>query len=1145
MRIYFQLTKLETDMTTYRQRMHEAFTREYPDIPVNEQRISDQRRTIVRNKLLSDEMVEDIKREVRTLLEEPTNDQTPTMEQVDETSEVHSENNITSNNETEEILGPDRQENNEATQQGIIVREIPTSLSKLVEDTFKEAHQKYSGINPTHRPWIPAQKTSRKLSQIVETLNEQVIPPLDIQSFQELHDVVYCAAYTAAKSNGAKIKEAGETQKNRTKQENIPPWKKRLISKVDIKRREIAQLTEYKKGTPSRKLEKKAQKIFEKYKVHSARDKPNSSVTDVIDTLKQKLAVFSTRLKRYSKCDDRKRQNSEFQYNEKRFYRNMKNGANKDTTPEPTSIPTNDQIRTYWSSLWTQSAEYNRDANWLRDEANEANMVTPMEEPEINVTLIKQVLANAHNWKSPGSDNVHNFWYKKLTSLHSLFAKYIGDFIKNPENVPLFLTEGKTYLLPKGKRSPDPSKYRPITCLQTFYKILTSCITVLLNAHIENENIMTEEQKGCRKGAKGCKEQLIIDSVILNHAMKKNRKLSCCYIDYQKAFDSVPHAWLLQVLKMYKIHPNIVNLLETLMKNWRTVIHITNEKQQTSSTSNRTDRGVVDPVIWISRGIYQGDSLSPLWFCLALNPLSKLIGRTGIGYALNSSEASQIISHQLYMDDLKLYASSHEKLNDIIQRVEQFSSDVGMKFGLDKCRVINLNRGKFETKGVQLDSGGLIESMNESDVYKYLGYEQARKINHTKIKETLTKEFMTRIKRACHTDLNSKNLVKTINTLAIPVLTYSFGIVKWTDTDLENLERKIRVELTRQRKHHPTASTLRINLPRSEGGRGIIHVKNLHNSQIKLLRKYFHEKQQVSPLHLCVCTVDKNYTPLNLASNENQRQEIISTQADRMAEWRSKALHGRHPHDIDQSHVDKQASNAWLVAGELFSETEGFMVAIQDQVIHTKNYMKHIIKDPNIQNDSCRRCRRKPETIQHVISGCSEMSQTDYLHRHNQVAAIIHQNLSVNLKLIGEKIPYYKYEPPAVLESAQYTLYFDRSIITDKTITNNRPDIVLRNKSTKTAFLIDIAVPNNHNVESTIVEKERKYIELKDEVKRLWSLETVTIVPIVISATGLIPQNLQPNLELLGINKNVFRLLQKAVILNTTRIVRKFLSINM
>ncbi|KAI5726222.1 hypothetical protein M8J77_025391 [Diaphorina citri] len=114
--------------------------------------------------------------------------------------------------------------------------------------------------------------------------------------------------------------------------------------------------------------------------------------------------------------------------------------------------------------------------------------------------------------------------------------------------------------------------------------------------------------------------------------------------------------------------------------------------------------------------------------------------------------------------------------------------------------------------------------------------------------------------------------------------------------------------------------------------------------------------------------------------------------------------------------------------------------------------------------------------------------------------------------------------------------------MTDKTIPNNRPDIVVHDKERRMALLVDIAIPNTHNMESTVIEKNRKYQELRDEVRRMWRLEKVEIVPIILSATGIIPKNLHQSLQDLGIQKNVFMLLQKAVILNTTRIVRKFLS---
>jgi hypothetical protein len=84
------------------------------------------------------------------------------------------------------------------------------------------------------------------------------------------------------------------------------------------------------------------------------------------------------------------------------------------------------------------------------------------------------------------------------------------------------------------------------------------------------------------------------------------------------------------------------------------------------------------------------------------------------------------------------------------------------------------------------------------------------------------------------------------------------------------------------------------------------------------------------------------------------------------------------------------------------------------------------------------------------------LSSTEYLHRHNEIAKIIHQQLAFNTKLITSRVPYYKYTPNPVLENNQFKFYWDRPIITDEPINCNRPDIVLVNLFTKTAFIIDI-----------------------------------------------------------------------------------------
>ncbi|KAL0892504.1 hypothetical protein ABMA27_015607 [Loxostege sticticalis] len=247
-----------------------------------------------------------------------------------------------------------------------------------------------------------------------------------------------------------------------------------------------------------------------------------------------------------------------------------------------------------------------------------------------------------------------------------------------------------------------------------------------------------------------------------------------------------------------------------------------------------------------------------------------------------------------------------------------------------------------------------------------------------------------------------------------------------------------------------------------------------------------------------------------------------------MQEWIRKSLHGRHLQDLCHSNVDNKASNEWLRRGELFPETEGFLMAIQDQVIETRNYQRYIMKLPNLQTDNCRRCNSSSETIQHITGACKAIVQTDYKYRHDQVANIIHQSIAQKYKLLEHPpITYYKYSP--------------ETILTDRTVHYNRPDITLVDKINKTAIIIDIAIPNTHNLQKTIAEKLSKYLELKEEITRMWKLNKVTMVPIVLSTTGVIPLQLASSLRSLDLPDYTYAALQKATILNTCRIVRKFL----
>jgi hypothetical protein len=134
-------------------------------------------------------------------------------------------------------------------------------------------------------------------------------------------------------------------------------------------------------------------------------------------------------------------------------------------------------------------------------------------------------------------------------------------------------------------------------------------------------------------------------------------------------------------------------------------------------------------LIKIKRGIFQGDSLSPLLFCIALIPITIELNRSHCGYQIHGTERK--ISHLLYMDDLKLIGRSEEELTNEIQIVTTLSNYIKMKFGWEKCARICLKHGNVYRKqrmGNTMENE--IKELDTMKAYRYLGVEESHSIEH-------------------------------------------------------------------------------------------------------------------------------------------------------------------------------------------------------------------------------------------------------------------------------------------------------------------------------------------------------------------------------------------------------------------------------
>ena len=109
-------------------------------------------------------------------------------------------------------------------------------------------------------------------------------------------------------------------------------------------------------------------------------------------------------------------------------------------------------------------------------------------------------------------------------------------------------------------------------------------------------------------------------------------------------------------------------------------------------------------------------------------------------------------------------------------------------------------------------------------------------------------------------------------------------------------------------------------------------------------------------------------------------------------------------------------------------------------------------------------------------------------------------------------------------------------------VKHNKPDIVYINKDEKSAMIIDIAIPMDSNIAEKRYEKIRNYTDLAIEIKTMWNLTNVTIVPIIIGCTGAIHRELLNDLSKLNIdlNKKDIINMQEITILGTNYVWRHF-----
>ena len=349
----------------------------------------------------------------------------------------------------------------------------------------------------------------------------------------------------------------------------------------------------------------------------------------------------------------------------------------------------------------------------------DASEIDPSTIEEFNLDFtteeIQKNINNLKNNKSAGGDYIINEFLKNLPlTLIELIVKLFNLILRTghvPEEwgigliVPIFKK--------KGSKS-DPNNYRGITLLSCLGKLFTLCLNNRLAVFTATRGILGEEQAAFREGYSTLDHVFVLNELINMYLQKgKKKRLYCCFIDYQKAFDTIRRSALWGKIIKNGINGKILRVIYNMYQSAKSCI-----KQQSMKSG----------LFACNMGVRQGENLSPLLFSFFLNDFETALSAQYNGLT-NLRDWSSILGTEnteffinmyvlLYADDTLVMAESPEELQSALNEVSQYCNTWGLTINQTKTKVVIFSRGKVR-KHFNFKIGDLAIG-TESD-YCYLG----------------------------------------------------------------------------------------------------------------------------------------------------------------------------------------------------------------------------------------------------------------------------------------------------------------------------------------------------------------------------------------------------------------------------------------
>jgi hypothetical protein len=442
--------------------------------------------------------------------------------------------------------------------------------------------------------------------------------------------------------------------------------------------------------------------------------------------------------------------------NKERIPSLYKNGKNEEDGLTSTDTEKAEVLATAFASVFTTENPEDQDITPLTGEHIPRIATTEAE--------VEQLLSSTNPNKAMGPDLIHPRMLKELAKPLAKPLTILFNTSLETGEVPTVWKEAFITAHPKKGRKQEPLNYRPISLTSIVCKVLESIIRSRIVDHMDTHHLLSPNQFGFVKGRSTTLQlTLLLDE--LTSQLENGLSVDVCYMDFQKAFDSVPHRRLIKKTQSLGIDDPLLKWIKSFLTGRTQTVVVSGEKSSPRQ---------------VESGVPQGSILGPLLFVIYVNDLPQAI----------TSRA------QLYADDTKIYRTisspqDQNTLQEDLTKLCEWARKWQLRFHPDKCAVMTIGPHRVPPKEyiLNLENGAAV--MKRTTKEKDLGIIWKESLSFTEeIAERAAKanKVMGIIRRS-FTYLTPTNFTLLFKALVRPHLEY--GSTVWSPSlkkDVKTIE---------------------------------------------------------------------------------------------------------------------------------------------------------------------------------------------------------------------------------------------------------------------------------------------------------------------------------------------------------------------